>query len=492
MDVDLQKYPHNVPHFDASSQNAGLLAAITFLSVGVVSLGMMSNVTLLPVGVCVLIFNTTAWVGLALLLIRGMYFATFYVALFYLPLSSSLGYVFAEDYVFWLSSRAIPLGRDPEIVSAMMWVGEIGLCGLLAGIFFKKQERQIQNGEMKKPFVPKAVLSIPWFSLFSLFALFLSWGAAPEQTIFNEAYGAQRFTRASSAGFNAGALSSYVLLILLQLDIHRTKNKSLKVAVFGFVVVYIVVFLQLLRGDRESSGLIAGLILVQLAFGSKQIQKQLKAAGLAIWKKLYVITFLIVLVASFAFIGSFRSEATNRTVTVDDVTEMLVRALRQNTWTAAGVNNLALADEVVNQTPEYFFGKTYIDYFLSLPPAFLARAIGYERPINRFSGPGLWYRHLTNGGTHPIIVPFKNFGAVGLLVFMCGLGLLIGFINSFNASSVLSTQLIYGVFAVSGFKWFWYGDMNLIRACMAAIIFYTIYICFACARKAGGSPVVLH
>ena len=258
------------------------------------------------------------------------------------------------------------------------------------------------------------------------------------------------------------------------------------------MVVYIVVFLQLLRGDRESSGLIAGLILVQLAFGSKQIQKQLKAAGLAIWKKFYVITFLIVLVASFAFIGSFRSEATNRTVTVDDATEMLVRALRQNTWTAAGVNNLALADEVVNQKPEYFFGKTYIDYFFSLPPAFLARAIGYERPINRFSGPGLWYRHLTNGGTHPIIVPFKNFGAVGLLVFMCGLGLLIGFINSFNASSVLSTQLIYGVFAVSGFKWFWYGDMNLIRACMAAIIFYTIYICFACARKAGGSPVVLH
>ena len=476
MDVDLRKYTHNVPHFDASRQNAGLLAAIAFLSIGVVSLGMMSNVTLLPLGVCVLIFNTTAWVGLALLLIRGMNLAAFYVALFYLPLSSSLGYVFREDYVFWLSSRAIPLGRDPEIVSAMMWVGEIGLCGLLAGIFFTKQEQQIQNGEMKKPFIPKVALSIPWFILFSLLALFLSWGAAPEQTIFNEAYGAQRFTRASTAGFNAGALSSYVLLILLQLDIHRTKNKSLKVAVFGFVVVYIVVFLQLLRGDRESSGLIAGLILVQLAFGSKQIQKQLKAAGLAIWKKFYVITFLIVLVASFAFIGSFRSEATNRTITVDDVTEMLVRALRQNTWTAAGVNNLALADEVVNQTPEYFFGKTYIDYFLSLPPAFLARAIGYERPINRGSGPGWWYRHLTNGGTHPVIVPFKNFGSIGLFIFMLGTGFFLGVINNYKTTSSLVNQYIYGVFAVSGFKWFWYGDMNLIRSCMAATFFFFMYV----------------
>ena len=79
MDVDLRKYTHNVPHFDASRQNAGLLAAIAFLSIGVVSLGMMSNVTLLPLGVCVLIFNTTAWVGLALLLIRGMNLAAFYI-----------------------------------------------------------------------------------------------------------------------------------------------------------------------------------------------------------------------------------------------------------------------------------------------------------------------------------------------------------------------------------------------------------------------------
>jgi len=391
--------------------------------------------------------------------------------------------------VFWLSSRAIPLGRDPEIVSTMMWIGEIGLCGLLAGIFFTKQERQIQNGEMKQPFIPKATLSIPWFVFFSLFALFLSWGAAPEQTIFNEAYGTQRFTRASLAGFNAGALSSYVLLILLQLDIYRTKNKSLKVVILSFVVVYIVIFLQLFRGDRESSGLIAGLLLVHLAFGSKQIQKQLKAAGLAIWQKFYVITFLIVLVALFAFIGSFRSEAT-RTITVDEVTEMLVRGLRQNTWTSAGVNNLALADEVVNQTPEYFFGKTYVDYFLSLPPAFVARAIGYERPINRFAGPGLWYRHLTNGGTHPVVVPFKNFGAVGLLGFMWSLGLLVGLINHFDVSAVLRQQYIYGVFAVSGFKWFWYGDMNLIRACMAATIVYVAYIILAKRIENSKSPLV--
>ncbi len=494
MDVDHKEYQNEQARPDKRNRNAGLPVAIAFLGVGVVSLGMMSNATLLPLGTSVLIFHVTAWVGLALLLIRRMYLAAFYVMLFYMPLSSSIGYVFVQDYLFWLSSRAIPLGRDPATVSTMMWIAEIGLCGLLSGIFSTKQlqqkQPQIQHKEIENSSVRQRILGVPLFLFLALFALLLSWGAAPEQTIFNEAYGSQRFTRASSAGFNAGALSSYVLLILLQLDIYRTKSKSLKIAILGFAIFYIIIFLQLLRGDRESSGLIAGMVLVQLAFGSKHIQKQLKAAGVTIWKNIFSLVVLLVLVAAFVFLGSFRSEATNRNVTVDDLTEMLVRGMRQNTWTAAGVNNLALADEVVNQTPEYFFGKTYVDFFLSLPPSFVARAIGYERPINRNAGPGLWYRHITNGGTHAVIVPFKNFGAFGLLAFMGGLGLLLGFINKLDGSCLLRNQYIYGVFAVSGFKWFWYGEMNLIRACMAAIIFYFLYMFFVGQTKVSrGLPV---
>ena len=73
---------------------------------------------------------------------------------------------------------------------------------------------------------------------------------------------------------------------------------------------------------------------------------------------------------------------------------------------------------------------------------------------------------------------------------MCGLGLLLGFINKLDGSCLLRNQYIYGVFAVSGFKWFWYGEMNLIRACMAAIIFYFLYMFFVGQTKVSrGLPV---
>ena len=476
--------------------NTGVPLTLVFLAVGALSLGLLLNPMMLPLSAVSIFFNASAWLGIGALLVRRRYLAAFYLMLFYMPLSSSLGYAFVEDYIFWNSPRAWSLGEDHAVISTMILIGEIGLCGFLAGMLLVKKsigtDKQSTEGRTKTGsyFLPNLSESV--FSVLTVFAVLLSWIAAPNETIFKEAYGASAITRGSQMNFNAGALSSYVLIILLQLDIHRTERKKFKKTVLICTVAYIILFLQLLRGDRESSGLIAGMLLVYVKFGSPISREYVQNIIKTLQQRIYLVGGGVALILIFSLIGSLRSEASNGYISNSEISEMLVNGLRQNTWTAAGVNNLALAEEYVNGDIDYFYGRTYLDYVLSLPPAFVAKAIGYSRPINENNAPGLWYRYLTNGGTHPIIVPFKNFGALGLFLFMFLLGQLIGVIDRLDSSSVLLGQYIYGVFAVSGFKWFWYGDMNLIRSCMAAIFFYTIYICFACVRKVGGSPVVIH
>jgi hypothetical protein len=473
--------------------NAGLPLTLAFLATGVLSLGMLLNPIMIPLSAVSILFNVSAWLGIGTLLVRKRYLAAFYVTLFYMPLSSSLGYAFVEDYVFWNSPRAFSLGHDHAVISAMIWTGEIGLCGFLAGMLLVNKSIRNEKRSAESParvesyFLPN--LSNVVFLVLTVFAVLLSWIAAPTDTIFEEAYGTA-ITRGSQLNFNAGALSSYTLLILLQLDIYRTTKKSFKQTVFVCAVVYVILVLQLLRGDRESSGLIIGMLLLHVKFGTPKSKEYLKNILTTFQQRIYLIGGAVALILIFSLIGTLRSKASTGYVEKSDLSELLVRGLQQNTWTAAGVNNLALAEEYVNGSTEYFYGKTYVEYALSLPPSFVAKALGYIRPINSNNAPGLWYRYLTNGGTHPVIVPFKNFGALGLLLFTIGLGQVIGHIDRLDSSRILISQYTYGVFAVSGFKWFWYGDMNLIRSCMAAAIFYAIYICFACVREGRGRPVL--
>jgi hypothetical protein len=121
-------------------------------------------------------------------------------------------------------------------------------------------------------------------------------------------------------------------------------------------------------------------------------------------------------------------------------------------------------------------GETYVDYLQSLPPGFITRPLGIERPLESDRGPGFWYFPLAGGGIHLAVVPFKNFGPFGLVVVLAMIGFAIGYVDAINSGTRSSwIRLLYASIAAALPHWFWYGDMNVIRAVMIAALIWMFY-----------------
>jgi hypothetical protein len=139
----------------------------------------------------------------------------------------------------------------------------------------------------------------------------------------------------------------------------------------------------------------------------------------------------------------------------------------RNTWTAVALNNLAVATDYHYGTIEYLHGRTYGDYVLSIPPAVIVRPLGYLRPLDTAANPARWYNCLvTQGGMHPAVVPFRNFGVLGPLVIMSLWGGIIGFCELRSEKRTVASRMLLGCMVAGSMVWFWYGDMNLVRTLM--------------------------
>ena len=66
-----------------------------------------------------------------------------------------------------------------------------------------------------------------------------------------------------------------------------------------------------------------------------------------------------------------------------------------------------------------------------------------------------------------MVVPFRNFGIWGVIPAMFICGALISYCEACNRRSMLSDRLLYGFVATTSMLWYWYGDMNIVRALMA-------------------------
>lgn len=394
------------------------------------------------------------------------------IVLYALPFSATIGYWFDDDFTWWSTPRSQELMSDPKTLSVMLMVGIVGLCGVLLGMAAAAMFVRPTDSVAKAPRLG------PWgFLAFLGLAVLLSWMNAPTTTIFRAAYATEGTQGAAVAvNFMSAYIISYILIALLFIDAERSiSGKVWKWTLLLFATLYIVLYLQLLRGDRESIGLVAALMALYITSGRGRalVQRVRRRVSRERSRILKLLVPAIAIVVVFQIIGFVRSSEGRIDPGYFQPGTRARAVLVDNTWTSVLLTNLGMADEY-QRGMDYLWGRTYVDYLLSLPPGIVSRALGYERPIESWHGPAWWYMGLSAGGIHMVIVPFKNFGALGAFLVMAIAGFLIGGIDSRN-NGRLVWRLLYASLIIISFFWAWYGDMYTVRAVMVAVAAAILY-----------------
>ncbi len=483
-----------LPHTDtAGNPKAGIklrvapLYCFVFIVAGVMLVVAFEEGHLLPAQWSVgLLFGVTLWglwqTRLSLLspLTRLM------ILLYFLPFLTCLGYLFDPNYTWWYTPLSIEYMSSPGVTPGMLMVGLIGLLGLLAGMWLARaraprhlpQFQAMQPSRTLNPFAFCALLGM---------AFFFSYINTPTETIYSAVYSAATGL-AGQFNFNAASLVAYTLLVALYIDsereIGRRQLRLFKRLSILIVTVIILIFFQLLRGDRDSFGLVVGLAALYLTEPRRRLARKVLNINLRRYALvgaaggLVLIAFLsISVIRRGAALGERKSLTTS----------ILQGATREATWTAVLLTNLSLAAQYHEGRMVTENGLTYLDYLYSLPPGFVTRALGIQRPIESFQGPNFWFTDISSGGLHIVTVPFKNFHAPGVLLALIIFGYLIGRSEIIGQNPHWPYRLWYGTFFVASAQWFWYGDMPFIRGVMS---FGLVAVLYSLACRVAGLRAV--
>lgn len=396
----------------------------------------------------------------------------FAVVLYSLPFMAMLGYLVNRDHHWWPTPLAIQYSSDPSVINHVAIVGLVGLVGLSLGMAYRPRLQRIRE---RIPLVGGPVLRPAAFTLLLILSLGSSWLSAPKSDIRHTAYAAPGTQSIASAfNLNSAYLISYVLLLVLYLDAQRERSsprRHAKLAGIIFALVVIVLYFQLLRGDRESFGLLVafGVLLLlrprATPCGERTGRRDRRWA-------LLLAAPSIVVILSFAIVGAIRTDPAAGTRT--PMSRALSKQLRTPPGTSILLTNLAISAQHRYDRPGYLLGATYLDYALSIPPGVLTRALGVERRLESDRGPAWWTSGVSAGGSHLVNVPFRNFGLIGVFLVMAGIGRLLAVIDARNAASFWN-RLLFGTTLTVLPLWFWYGDMLIVRALIMATLSYATY-----------------
>ena len=410
------------------------------------------------------------------------------VVIYCMPFIALTGYLSGPDFVWWETPAMQVLCGDLTVMRHVVVAGLVGLLGLIGGVFFfsnKPCKKRVlkRSQSFFDTFQPRVLGLWSFLSLVVLAVCFSAMHARPESILHaGYATSAQGQSAAQSTRFNAAYLISYIIFVLLAIDVERSAINSqqprLKIRLLAAAVLFVVLFLQILCGDRECLGLLValGVLLINRSYQNTSFDKAYFLSLIQRSRSRKVFTALSIIVVLFFLIGSIRQELSKSVdAAIMHFHASLDKAYRKNTWTAVVINNAGVADDLLSDNVEYLYGQTYLDYFLSLPPGVLCKAIDVERPIEREKGPVWWYPSISAGGIHIAVVPLKNFGLCGLAVIMFLIGGFLAIVERIGNSSVGFGRYFYGCVITTSFMWFWYGDMVFIRGVMGSMILWCLY-----------------
>lgn len=407
------------------------------------------------------------------------------VLLYFMPFSLSWGYLFDDDYTWWYTPLSIAYMSNPVIVDGMLMLGLIGLVALLAGLWLARLSTP-QKLTVRLPRSDRALQPVGFAALLVI-GVFFSYISTPDETIFSAIYSAASGV-AGQVNFNASSMVAYMLLALLWIDTERESRLLIqrykRWAVLG-TTLFILVFFQILRGDRDSFGLVvalAGLYVTE--------PKRTSATTVTTWRPE---RYLLVGASGGAVLAAFLAVTTLRTRVADGesvpLMEAIVEGYKESTWGSVLLTNLSLAAQYHEGRMEQEWGLTYLDYLYSLPPGFVTYALNIKRPIEPDQGPNFWFTDVSSGGVHIVTVPFKNFHTPGVLLILCLIGFVIGRAEIAGRHPLWPNRLWYATFFVGSAQWFWYGDMPIIRAMMASAITAGLYFLATRTISTGLVPV---
>lgn len=459
------------------------LLALAWFSAGIIFAGLFWTAQLPPLRATILFLFSMTFIALVTLRTTELSILTrLYVILFTLPFGATFGYLFDNDYVWWQTPTNILLCQNHRLINEMLTMVIVGLCGLVGGIEFTAMYI-CRPGRVTPPPPPTAVLTLPVTWILLAVSFLFSWLHAPEASIFVAAYASSDAGGGmdKEAGLNASYLISYMILILVLVDAEQERpgrRRTLKFVATLAVFAYIVLILQLLRGDRECAGLVAAIVMLYITNAKAEAARQRLRRGMEQVKRLMKLAVpLTVCLLAFLALGSVRHTASQSNAEKSTLWQMVCEGATANTWTAVALNNLGLSADYNYGNIEYLYGRTYLDYFLSLPPGTITKILGYERPLEGDANPAMWYFGLiAAGGMHPVVVPFRNLGIFGVLGFMTLCGWFLCKAEVYNETGTLPARLLYGCLGTSSMLWFWYGDMNMIRTLMGWGILYGIHL----------------
>jgi hypothetical protein len=464
--------------FDGSQPPAlRLLSCAALLCCGIVLSGTFVQGAVLSIEVGILLLFALAVLGCLFpagprlgLLSRLM------VLIYAMPFSVLLGYLVEHDYIWILTPNGMDIIQDRLLVQQMTEVGLIGIIGLIAG--YQLAALVCARPLRGVPTQPADDLALGWFIPLLAAAVVLSWLSTPKETILQAAYFVEQSeTIADQVSFAAAYMVSYIMLLVLAIDVERTILAGRQLIKFGMLsaaVLFVVVDLQLLRGNRESSGLLVGLFGLCVT-GPFLRAADWKKAKRAAWRRTrWALLPMVLLAGVFISLGQVRGTATDLSARLG-WRETFLLGLSQNTWTAVLWTNLSTAYMYRTGMLHWRYGQTYVDYVLSLPPGFVTNAFGIERPATSHNLAAEDPAGVTAGGLDVVVTPFKNFGAPGTLLIMMGIGFFIAWVEWHHARGSLGGRVLYASVLCGSFQWFWYGDLAFIRALLSAALVYLIY-----------------
>ncbi|MCG3775257.1 MAG: hypothetical protein JW395_2088 [Nitrospira sp.] len=391
-----------------------------------------------------------------------------------------------------------PYMVDARVIQLTAMIGAVGAVGIALGVSLSRQiiVRDTGSDTLGRR---RRFNSLPMSALlfWAIVGVLISWLTAPRSTVFTAVY-----TESKSAldgmNFSSAWMVSYVFLIYVYCDAILDQNPArrwLKKAIAYSAVAYVVVFLQLLRGDRESLPLVLSLFLVHRYWAAPVTQKRRSRLS-----KKRIVLIVLALGSVSILTGTLRSSLAD-VRDISQLSEVLLQLYESNainasnllagTWSGALLTPLSVAGDHVYGLLPLNLGSDYVNILLSVPPGFIADAVSYARPIDGLSGPA-WAMRYGMGGTHATVVPFMNFRMVGVLVIPAVWAYLLTRYEkrALKCLTVRNLALLCAV-AMASPHWLWYGEKSGINA---LIIWALLGVAYRVSLSFGtlGQPPKLH
>ena len=263
-----------------------------------------------------------------------------------------LSYEDGELIELWWGLILNPYMQSQQVIELTGMIGVVAGFGFAFGCSFflcltKKDDpsRVVLNNQVSR------YLSFMEWSAWVLAGVLLSWLSAPRQDIFEAVY-TMSDSMIQNLNFASAWTISYVVLTFGFCDAILDENKyrrKWKIRIFLYAITYIVIVLQLMRGDRESLPLVIGLLLVYFYWSKKRSKfSQVNHA----WIKWMVAGLLLMIISMV--VGVMRSElvgvtgltslAEKLSVGVDTGGLGFVNLLR-GTWTGVALTPLSVAGD---------------------------------------------------------------------------------------------------------------------------------------------------